>query len=202
MAHDPDDSRARWDQYYKAVAGRPPREFLAKTLRRFPGPGVAIDLGCGTGQESVFLLQHDWHVLAIDQHEAAIQTVLDSVPADKAGYLQTRVAAFETLDLPTVDLIWAGLSLPFCPPDEFDNLWRKIGAALRPGGRFAGDFFGPRHAWSNQRAMTFHSKEAILSLCRELQLEYMIEEEGQQQTAMNGMQHWHMFTVSAYKPAS
>jgi hypothetical protein len=71
---------------------------------------------------------------------------------------------------------------------------------LLSGGRFAGDFFGPRHAWFNEKDMTFHTKEQVLALCTELQLEYIIEEEGEQMTATNGIQHWHMFTISALKP--
>lgn len=195
------ESQSVWDQYYKISAARPPREFLNKTLRRFQTAGLAIDLGCGAGVESVFLLQHGWQVFAIDQQESAVQKLrASSVTFNTISHLETLVAPFETINLPAADLIWAGLSLPFCPPHEFDTLWRKICSALLPRGRFAGDFFGPRHAWSSQRDMTFHTKEQILALCAALQLEYMIEEEGEQMTATNGIQHWHMFTISALKP--
>ena len=194
------ESQSVWDQYYKISAGRPPREFLHRTLRRFVTPGLVIDLGCGAGVESIFLLQQGWQVFAIDQQESAVQKLrTSSLALNTMSHLKTLVAPFEAINLPSANLIWAGLSLPFCQPDGFHTLWRKICSALLPGGRFAGDFFGPHHAWSGQRDMTFHTKEQILALCAELQLEYMIEEEGEQMTAMNGIQHWHMFTISAVK---
>jgi tellurite methyltransferase len=197
MTDNSDESQAHWGQYYKMAAGRPPREFLGRTLSRFQGAGSAIDLGCGTGRESIFLLERGWQVLAIDQQASAIQTLRSSAAPDMAGRLQALVAAFETLDLPPADLIWAGISLPFCHPSQFDTLWRKICSALVPGGRFAGDFFGSRHAWSREKDMTFHTREQVVSLCSGLQLEYIVEEEGEQQTAADGIQHWHMFTISA-----
>lgn len=190
-----------WDQNYKISSGRPPREFLNRTLSRFQIAGLAIDLGCGAGVESIFLLQHGWQVFAIDQQESAVQKLrASSVTLNSVNHLETLVAPFETINLPSANLIWAGLSLPFCPPHEFETLWRKICSALLPGGRFAGDFFGPRHAWSSQRDMTFHTKEQILAPCTEFQLEYIVEEEGEQMKATNMIQHLHMFTVSALKP--
>lgn len=193
------ETQSVWDQYYKITAGRPPREFLSRTLRRFPTAGLAVDLGCGAGSESIFLLQHGWQVLAIDQQDAAIQNLRVSMPSNMTSHLETLVAPFETINLPPAALIWAGRSLPFCEPSKFNTLWRNICDALLPGGRFAGDFFGLHHAWASENDMTFHTKEQILALCAGLQLEYIIEEEGEEMTAMNGMQHWHMFTISALK---
>ncbi len=194
------ETQSVWDQYYKITAGRPPREFLNKTLKRFQTASLAVDLGCGAGSESNFLLQHGWQVLAIDQQESAIQKLRASVHPNTMSQLETLVAPFATIDLPPANLIWAGLSLPFCQShEEFNTLWHKICTALLSGGRFAGDFFGPRHVWSNEKDMTFHTKEQVLALCTELQLEYIIEEEGEQMTATNGIQHWHMFTICALK---
>ena len=39
------------------------------------------------------------------------------------------------------DLVWAGLSLPFCPPTHFDRHWAEIVTSVGAGGRFAGDYF-------------------------------------------------------------
>lgn len=200
MAENTSEPQAGWEHYYKVTAGRLPREFLVETLRRFQAPGSAIDLGCGAGVESLYLLEQGWQVLAIDQQESAAQGLLSNVPAELAHHLKTLVLPFEELTVPPADLIWAGLSLPFCQPGQFDRLWASIGSALAPGGRFAGDFFGVRHAWADQSDMTFLTREEVLSLCLELELEYLVEEEGEQQTVSDGMRHWHMFTVCARKP--
>ena len=36
-------------------------------------PGRAVDLGCGTGDASIYLSQHGWDVTAIDFVEAALK---------------------------------------------------------------------------------------------------------------------------------
>jgi SAM-dependent methyltransferase len=199
MNHTSAESQVRWRQYYDVVAGRPPREFLRNLLRRFYAAGAAIDLGCGTGTESFFLLEQGWQVLAVDQQETAIQALQATASPTVADRLQTLVASFEMVELPSANLIWAGLSLPFCHPAHFDALWSNIGAALIPGGRFAGDFFGPRHAWSSEQRMTFHTKDQIIAMCDGLHLEYIQEGEGEMLTALDGIQHWHIFTICARK---
>lgn len=72
MTHHADESTHQWKQYYHATSGRPPRDFLRTALRCFQTPAFAIDLGCGTGSDSIFMLQHDWQVLAVDQQETAV----------------------------------------------------------------------------------------------------------------------------------
>jgi hypothetical protein len=96
-------------------------------------------------------------------------------------------------------LIWAGNSLPFCRPDHFEALWGKIRTAVNPGGRFAGDLFGFRHAWLAHENMNFHAKASIMDLLEGMELEYMIEEEGLMHTAFDGYQPWHSFAICAQK---
>ncbi len=52
--------------------------------------------------------------------------------------LETQVAPFQDVALPAADFVYAGLSLPFCPPEQFPAVWAGVVAALRPGGRVEG----------------------------------------------------------------
>lgn len=195
---------SRWGEYYKAASGRPPRELWRQTVLRF-GPGDqpsrrAIDLGCGAGTETVALLSEGWHVLAIDQQPEAIAHVRARVAPEHQARLATQIVSFEHVECPPSDFIWAGLSLPFCPPAHFPRLWEKMVASLRSGGRFVGDFFGVRHAWARRQEMTFHTVEQIKALCQPLQIEYFITEEGERVTVRDGLQPWHAYGVIARKP--
>ena len=191
----------QWDDYYKAVSGRKPRKLLIETLARFDSdPGFAIDLGCGAGVETAELLRCRWRVLAIDNQPEAITYVRTRALPEQQARLETQIASFAHANLPPSDLVWAGLSLPFCPPEHFGRLWDEIVTSLRPGGRFAGDFFGPRHAWASNAQMTFHTLELVKALLRPLVIEFLEEEESEQPTAQDGLQHWHAFAVVARKP--
>lgn len=197
------EAQARWEKYYELSRDWPPREFLLKNVARFDTPGFAIDLGCGIGTDSRFLLDKGWQVLAIDSQEIALTTLLAQTPPEHQSRLQTSRTSFEklsdgTLTLPPADLIWAGNSLPFCHPHHFESLWEKIITAVKPNGRIIGDLFGPRHEWVGHESMNFHTRVEIIALVEGLTLEYLSEEEGQQPTTL-GYQHWHAFTLCARK---
>jgi tellurite methyltransferase len=193
-----------WGAYYKAVAARPPRDLFRQTMCRFPQAGnasrLAVDLGCGAGNETFALLDAGWTVLAIDQQPEALARIRALVTPDQQSRLTLQAAAFEDVDLPASDFIWASVSLPFSTPGDFSIVWEKIIAALKPGGRFAGDFFGPRHAWADRVDMNFHTAEQIQALCRSLHVEYFISEEGEKITANQGPQHWQAYAVVGRKP--
>jgi len=203
---DAERDRVRWSEYYRVQPVRQPRELLVQTLQRLSQegvtPGTAVDLGCGTGIETVELLRRGWQVVAIDGQADAIAGLLARTDLEYRDRLDARVVTFEeAADLPAADLIWAGRSLPFCRPQYFEGVWAKILGALRPGARFVGDLFGPRHFWAGREnnEMTFHRADEVKALCRPLELEYFMEEEGKRSTVTQGVQHWHAFSIVARK---
>jgi SAM-dependent methyltransferase len=58
--------RTPWD------TGITPPELIDLVKRRFPRGGRAIDIGCGTGTNAVFLARHGFQVLGIDVSRRAI----------------------------------------------------------------------------------------------------------------------------------
>ncbi|CAN5847506.1 class I SAM-dependent methyltransferase [soil metagenome] len=199
-----EQSANQWSGYYKAQIGRSLRPVFVDALARFTpstpdaSPRLAIDLGCGDGAETLALLQHGWQVLAIDQEAEAISQVQAKALADYGERLETRVEAFEQLVLPSANFVYAGYSLPFCPPAHFDALWTKIVTALPIGGRFAGQLFGDHDSWTSNPTMTFHSAEQARRRFSQFAIESWedVEEDG---NAFSGPKHWHIFHVIARK---
>jgi len=192
-----------WEEYYRAIKGRPPRQLLLDALAYFasdspPSKRKAIDLGCGDGTETALLLERGWDVLAIDGEPTSVEHLLAKVPKEKQEHLQTQVAKFKEVSLSSADLIHASFSLPFCAPEHFDVFWEKIVNAIRPGGRFAGQFFGIRDSWANEPDMTFHTEEQVRSLFEKFEIEsfHEMDEDG---NSAGGPKHWHVFTVIARK---
>lgn len=202
--NDGEQTEPQWADYYKGTADRPPRELLRQAVSQFETNSaearIAIDLGCGAGLETGELLKRGWRVVAIDNQPEAIIHLQSRTSLEEKVRLETHLTSFEQAHLPPADLVWAGLSLPFHPPEHFDALWAKVVSSLRSGGRFAGDFFGPRHFWADNKKMTFHTVEQVKALFGSLQIEYFLEEEGRRRTALQGMQYWHGFSVIASKP--
>ena len=186
-----------WSAYYDAVRGRPPHETLLEALASFAERGLAVDLGCGDGRDTVELLRRGWHVVAIDAEPEAIERLRARVGDSPA--LETEVARFEDARWPCTELLNAGFSLPFCHPDRFDDLWRRIQASIRPGGRFCGQLFGERDEWAGEKDMTFFARDAAEALFGGFELERFDEEETDGETAVGEPKHWHVFHVVAQR---
>lgn len=192
-----------WAAYYNAVSERPPRELLRHALSLFPSPAktnrLAIDIGCGAGVETRELLRQGWNVFAIDSQPSALERVRRNLSAAEAGRLQVYAGCVEATELPGADFIWAGRSLPFLNPQAFPMVWNRIAEALKPAGRFAGDFFGVQDEWSDEAKMTFHTAAGLRSMFRPLRLEYFMSEQGLRPTATKGMKKSHAFAAIVYR---
>lgn len=193
-----------WEGYYRAVEGRALREVFVEALPLLPtaSPGkrplVAIDLGCGDGKESIELLALGWMVLATDRAPEGIERLLESVPPAVSARLTTAIAAFTEVEFPPADLVYAGLSLPFCTPADFEHVWRNIVAALRPGGFFVGHLFGPNDSWAATPDMNFHSRSEVEQLVTGFEV-ISLREQDEDGAAVSGPKHWHLFAVICRK---
>ena len=197
----PEDNNG-WKEYYQKIKGRAPRQLLLDVLAYYPGesdaPRTAIDLGCGDGTETAVLLERGWNVLAIDSQPAAIEHLMEKISSENKGRLETQIAAFRDAALPLADLVHASFSLPFCEPDHFSIFWNRIVDAVKPGGRFAGQFFGVRDSWADHPTMTFHTESQVRALFDGFEIE-TFHEQDEDGSSSNGPKHWHVFTVIAKK---
>jgi len=194
-----------WTRYYEA-AGSEPRSTLLDALRRFdeeePRNRFAVDLGCGTGRDTVELLRRGWRVLAVDATAEAIERLLarDDVSAAKGDRLETRVSRFEDAEWPAADLVNSSFALPFCPPGAFPAVWERIERSLGGGGRFCGQLFGDRDGWSGEDEMTFQSRPELEALLSPFEVELLDEIEEDGATAVGEPKRWHLFQVVARRP--
>lgn len=168
-------------------------------LARFEAPGFGVDLGCGQGRDTFAMLKRGWCVLAIDAEPEAIERL--RARAGDEPRLETRVASFAEAQWPEADLVNAGYALPFCPPAEFDGLWERLVASVRPGGRFSGQLFGDRDEWAGDDQLTFVSRDRALQLLEPFELERFDEEDEDGKTALGDAKHWHVFHVVARRTA-
>jgi SAM-dependent methyltransferase len=196
-----------WEGYFKAVEGKPARDTLIKALESFekdwtatnnrPTAPFAIDLGCGSGRDTLELLRRGWRVLAIDSTPLAIELLLKNIPAELQPQLQTRVEPFETLTLPRADLVNASYSLSFCEPSAFSRLWEQVLHSIPVGGRFAGQFFGPRDDWAALLDRSHQTRNQVNDMLRNYILESFQEIENREAGATGEVKNWHIFHVVA-----
>lgn len=186
-----------WDGYFEARVDRPPRPLLIDAMELFDRPGRAIDLGAGGGIDTRHLLDRGWSVVAIDNSPDAVRR-LSELTAAADRRLQIRQADLTgDLGLEPADLVHAGFSLPFCPPDRFAALWRQVEAALPPGGVLAAQLFGDRDSWAaGYDDMTFHTDSDVDVLFRDWEV-LSLEVADHDGSSYVGPKHWHVFHVLA-----
>lgn len=118
-------------------------------------PINAIDLGCGQGNDTVYLINNDFKVLGIDKEnvESIIRTRL---PEEKQGNFTFEKQELENLKIPNTDLIIANFSLSFCKKEYFKSMWENIVESININGYFVGTIFGINDSWNKEcRDMSF-----------------------------------------------
>jgi membrane dipeptidase len=185
-----------WRRYFDH-AGDEPRATLLEAMRRFDAPGLAVDLGCGTGRDTFELLRGGWSVVAIDREEEAIDRLRAGLGSED-GRLVTEVSRIEEARWPACDLVNASFVLPFCTPYRFGEVWGRIVGSLRPGGRFSGQLFGDRDSWAGA-GIVVQTRAEIGELLAPFEVERLDEVDEEGSTVLGTPKHWHLYHVVARK---
>lgn len=189
-------NREAWHNYLVATVDRPPSPILDRLEPHLPDKGEAVDLGCGGGRSTRWLLDRGFSVTAVDASAEAIEMVSDRL-SDEAP-VELVHSRFQEVSLGTYDVILAVFSLFFLPPGEFEEFWPRVVGSLRPGGLFAGEFLGPKDEWKI-RPYSLHSREAVQGLFDGFEILDFLEEEEDGETAVGEKKHWHVFHMIARK---
>jgi tellurite methyltransferase len=185
-----------WSDYYEQNEGREPREMLLEALGRFPTPGDAIDLGCGSGIDTLAMLERGWRVLATDAEDEAIARLRRRVPPELEHRLRTLVTRMEDVELTAADLVHAGFSLFFCDPSRFREVWDRIGTSLASNGTFVGQLLGERDTWAQEDDISSFTELEARALFDGWSIE-RFDEEDEDGESWNRPKHWHVFHVIA-----
>ena len=196
------DDQGVWARYAEGTAGRDPMDLLETAINVTGGTNghgrLAVDLGCGAGNESLALLERGWRVHAVDAEPRAIDVLRSRVPEGLAGRLTTDVALFHEANLPEADLVFASLSLPFAA-ERLQEAVESAKAAVRAGGWFVGMFFGHSDTWAEEDDVATVSPKDIEMMLEGLET-MQIEEAEFDGPSGAGPKHWHWYVVSARRP--
>ncbi|MDP1750884.1 MAG: class I SAM-dependent methyltransferase [Reyranella sp.] len=197
------EQSAGWAAYYDKLRDRPPRKTLLAALDAFgvtPPGALALDLGCGDGRDATELLRRGWRVVAVDAEPEALRQ-LQARPLPPNSDVTPVVARFEEVPIPLGTLLVnSSFAMPLCEPQAFHALWDRIREGLPSGGRFSGQWYGPRDSWVDRPGITFLRREEALALLEGLELEMFEEEEADGVTPRGKSKHWHIFHIVARKP--
>lgn len=188
------------EKYYNNTESEKPRNNVKYFVDKIKNnSGKAVELGCGAGNDTMYLIKNNWNVLAIDKEnvEERIAKRLNDEEREKFIFQKQN---FESLELEGSNLIVANYCLPFCNKNNFTELWNKINNSILEDGYFVGNFFGNNDEWKNiKEEMTFLTKEQVIELFKDFEIIEFKEIEKDAITGLGKMKHWHIFDVIAKK---
>jgi SAM-dependent methyltransferase len=97
-------------------------------LALMPAGGRILDVGCGSGRDSLAFLARGYEVLAVDGSAAMVRAA--AAAGVSARRLRFQDLAFES----EFDGVWACASLLHVPRGEITGVVGRVARALRPGG--------------------------------------------------------------------
>lgn len=188
--------------YYEMAAQAGPTKLLLDALQLMEqdgltAPALVVDLGCGHGKDTAELLRRHWKVLAIDFAREGIDILLKRPEAEThKNNLETQVSSFADAVFSEASLVTAMLSLPYCPAPEFAGAWQNVVDGIKPGGYFAGHFFGAEQ-YAGMNHIRRHSKEEIEALLKDFEILRLAE--NNRETGVPETPKYHYFEVIARK---
>ncbi|MCW2523396.1 MAG: hypothetical protein JWO63_1731 [Frankiales bacterium] len=126
-----------WERHYQDAAGGPASQPSAQLMAEVAGlaPGTALEAGCGTGADAVWLARHGWDVTAVDVSPTAVRlarTLAAPGQSEATGRISWLVADL-TVWHPRqqYDLVVSQYVHPDLP---FGDFVARLADAVAPGG--------------------------------------------------------------------
>ena len=186
------------ERYYDNTQSDNPRENVNYFINEVRcKPSDAIELGCGAGNDTVYLIKNNWNVCAIDREDVE-KRIAKRLNCQESERFCFKKQEFESLKLEKSNLIVANYCLPFCNKDKFRKFWSKMKESILPNGYFVGNFFGVNDSWNGMKdQMVFLSKSQVMELFDDFDVVRFKEIEKDGLTGLGMMKHWHIFDVIA-----
>ena len=185
-------------EYYKVTKNNPPsgliRRFFANKYNEKLSGNTAIDLGCGVGNDTEFLISKGFKVTAVDSQEE-VKEIFENKNLDKEK-LDLIIGDFSQIELPKADLIFANMSL-FFVKDNFELFLKSLLEKVNKNGFFVANFLGKEDEWKDKR--TTIKKDELLNYFKDFEVNYFSEEKYYKDTALGINKFWHVYTIMAQK---
>src|SRR5690349_17458420 len=143
------------------------RESVWARLAPFVNPGMhALDLGCGTGEDALWLARNGCHVTAADGSPAMLQQVAAKAArsnlqdAVRTMRLDLNAPFAATPVAQSFDLVMSNFGAINCV-DDLPLLGRKLAAWVKPGGTLALIFMGRFCAWETAYYVARFDRKAV-----------------------------------------
>lgn len=155
--------------YFESTVELDMEETIEKFISYLPESAEILDLGCGSGRDSLWFIQRGFDVTAVDGSEELCELASIHIGQDVLNMQYSELDFHEVFDG-----VWACASLLHVTTDELEEVLLKISESLKPGGTLYmsfkhGEFSGIRKGRYFNDFKTRSMKE-LLAKCNPLEL--------------------------------
>ncbi|MBX4201332.1 class I SAM-dependent methyltransferase [Candidatus Saccharibacteria bacterium] len=190
---------AMWDEYLRVTANNQANSTVIKATNLLKSIKnlTAIDIGCGAGRDSQYLLDKDFTVVAIDYNPAVKEYLMKLRHQER---LRIVISEIEAFSFGSYNLVNASFSLPFVTKNKFNGVFRSIRRSVKVDGVFAGQLFGVNDEWNTPGSnINFHTRDEVYMLFEDYKKVDIKETNKDGQAAVGQPKHWHYFDIVAQK---
>jgi demethylmenaquinone methyltransferase/2-methoxy-6-polyprenyl-1,4-benzoquinol methylase len=108
-------------------------EVLRRAVDKFKPAGEVLELACGTGIWTQYLLQYAAQITAVDAAPEVMVVNEERTQSAKVHYLQADL--FNWQPDKKYDVVFFAFWLSHVPPERFEVFWKLVANALKPQGR-------------------------------------------------------------------
>lgn len=120
------------EKYFEKTKNASPHNNIREFIQIENKSGNAIDLGCGSGRDTIFLIKNSWNVLAIDREDTR-EIIEQKLDTEELKRFEFSCQNFESIHLKESNLIVANYSIPFCSKNYFNEFWNEIVSSIVEG---------------------------------------------------------------------
>ena len=163
-----------WSHYQSGTLNDEVATLLKDFMDNYSDYNNVVDLGCGAGNETVYMIKNGYNVVAIDR-QLNQNYILDRLTNEEKKRVSFIEKDFSELEIPKCDCLTAFFSI---------------------NGYFVGQLFGDRDAWNVVDWVNTFSKEQVLNYLDKYEVlkfeevEYIRESDNKK---------WHYFDIIAKK---
>ena len=125
---------------------------------------MILDLGCGSGRDSYYFLQHGYQVCAVDG-----STELCRLAEDYLGQKVHNITFQQLNWQDKFDGVWACASLLYCTAEELPDILQRVADSMKVHGILYLSFkYGDFSGWRNGRYFTDLNEDRLAKLLKQV----------------------------------
>ncbi|WP_058485472.1 class I SAM-dependent methyltransferase [Defluviitalea phaphyphila] len=129
-------------------------------LQYIKSKGHILDLGCGSGRDSLFFINNGYKVTAVDGSKEMAKLGSKFIKQPVLNIKFQEINFFEEFDG-----VWACASLLHINDSEIDDVLNRIYNSLKPKGIFYSSFkYGDKKEWRDGRYFRYHNEKSFNKL--------------------------------------